>query len=215
MTGIRTIAKKELRAYFTSPVAYVVFTVFAVLSGFFFYSLINWFNTLSLQLSQNPSYYAQLNINQQVFAPLFNNMSIILLLMIPLLTMRLFAEEKKNGTEEMLFTSPISVNRIILGKYFAALWRPPGHAGPDRAVGRFRLSLRKPRAPGLPDRLPGAFSDGGGLHRPGPVLQRPDRKPDRRGRFDVRSAASVLDRQLGRDRGVRARTKHPRLRSRS
>ncbi|MHB8054901.1 MAG: ABC transporter permease subunit [Candidatus Aminicenantales bacterium] len=121
MTGIRTIAKKELRAYFTSPVAYVVFTVFSLLAGFFFYSLINWFNTLSLQLSQNPSYYAQLNINQQVFAPLFNNLSIILLLMIPLLTMRLFAEEKKNGTEEMLFTSPISVNRIILGKYFAAL----------------------------------------------------------------------------------------------
>lgn len=121
MSGLGTIAKKELRTYFTSPIAYVVFTVFGVLAGFFFYSLINWFNALSLQLAQNPTYYAQLNINQQVFAPLFNNLSVVLLLMIPLLTMRLFAEEKKNGTEEMLLTSPVPVGRIILGKYLAAL----------------------------------------------------------------------------------------------
>lgn len=121
MSGLGSIAKKEIRTYFTSPIAYVVFTVFGVLAGFFFYSLLNWFNALSLQLSQNPVYYAQLNINQQVFAPLFNNLSIVLLLMIPLLTMRMFAEEKKNGTEEMLLTSPVPVVRIIMGKYFAAL----------------------------------------------------------------------------------------------
>jgi ABC-2 type transport system permease protein len=121
MSGLGTIAKKELRTYFTSPIAYVVITVFGVLAGFFFYSLINWFNALSLQLSQNPAYYAQLNINQQVFAPFFNNLSVILLLMIPLLTMRLFAEEKKIGTEEMLLTSPVPIARIVLGKYAAAL----------------------------------------------------------------------------------------------
>jgi len=121
MKNVWTIAKKELRAYFTSPIAYVVFTVFLVLVGFFFYSLISWFNSLSLQMSQNPSYYSQLNINQQVYAPLFHNMSIILLLMLPLLTMRLFSEEKKIGTEEMLYTSPISVAQIILGKFAASL----------------------------------------------------------------------------------------------
>jgi ABC-2 type transport system permease protein len=121
MKNIWTIAKKELRAYFTSPIAYVVFTVFLVLVGFFFYSLITWFNSLSLQMSQNPAYYSQLNINQQVYAPLFHNMSIILLLMLPLLTMRLFSEEKKIGTEEMLYTSPISVAQIILGKFTASL----------------------------------------------------------------------------------------------
>jgi ABC-2 type transport system permease protein len=121
MKNVWTIAKKEFRAYFTSPIAYVIFTVFLVLVGFFFFSLINWFNSMSLQMAQNPTYYAQLNINQQVFGPLFHNMSIILLLMLPLLTMRLFSEEKKIGTEELLYTSPISVAQIILGKFVASL----------------------------------------------------------------------------------------------
>jgi len=62
-----------------------------------------------------------MNINQMVYAPLFHNMNIILLLVLPLLTMRLFSEEKKTGTEELLFTSPVGVVQIILGKYLAAL----------------------------------------------------------------------------------------------
>jgi ABC-2 type transport system permease protein len=121
MTNIWTIAKKELRTYFTSPIAYVVITVFLVLVGFFFYSLLWWFNSQALQMSQNQYYANQININQMVYQPLFNNISVILLLMIPLLTMRLFAEEKKIGTEEMLYTSPVSVGQIILGKYLASL----------------------------------------------------------------------------------------------
>ncbi len=122
MKNIWAIFKKEIKTYFTSPIAYVAITVFLVLIGFFFYSLIWWFNSQSLQMAQNPSYYQQLNINQMVYSPLFHNMSIILLLMIPLLTMRLFSEEKRRQTDELLFTSPISVNQIILGKYFASLF---------------------------------------------------------------------------------------------
>ncbi len=122
MKNIWAIFKKEIKTYFTSPIAYVVITVFLVLIGFFFYSLIWWFNSQSLQLAQNPAYYQQLNINQMVYSPLFQNMSIILLLMIPLLTMRLFSEEKKINTDELLYTCPISINQIILGKYFASLF---------------------------------------------------------------------------------------------
>jgi len=122
MKNIWAICKKEIKTYFTSPIAYVAITVFLVLIGFFFYSLIWWFNSQSLQMAQNPSYYQQLNINQMVYSPLFHNMSIILLLMVPLLTMRLFSEEKRRQTDELLFTSPISVNQIILGKYFASLF---------------------------------------------------------------------------------------------
>jgi len=122
MKNIWAICKKEIKTYFTSPIAYVIITVFLVLIGFFFYSLIWWFNSQSLQMAQNPSYYQQLNINQMVYSPLFHNMSIILLLMVPLLTMRLFSEEKRRQTDELLFTSPISVNQIILGKYFASLF---------------------------------------------------------------------------------------------
>jgi ABC-2 type transport system permease protein len=120
MKAVWVIAKKELRSYFTSPIAYVIMTVFLVLTGFFFYSLLWWFNSQSLQAAQNPYYAQQMNINQMVFGPLFNNMSIILLLMVPLLTMRLFAEEKKGGTEELLWTSPVSVAQVVLGKFLAS-----------------------------------------------------------------------------------------------
>jgi ABC-2 type transport system permease protein len=121
MKNLWIITKKELRAYFTSPIAYVIMTVFLVLVGFFFYSLVYWFNAQSMQMAQNQYYASQININQMLFSPLFHNISIILLLMLPLLTMRLFAEEKKIGTEELLYTSPISVAEIILGKFLASL----------------------------------------------------------------------------------------------
>jgi ABC-2 type transport system permease protein len=121
MRNVWAVCKKEIKTYFTSPIAYVAITVFLVLVGFFFYSLIWWFNTQSMQMAQNPYYLQQMNINQMVFSPLFHNISIILLLMIPLLTMRLFSEEKKIKTDELLYTSPISINQIILGKYLASL----------------------------------------------------------------------------------------------
>lgn len=122
MKNIWAVCKKEINAYFTSPIAYVVTTVFLVLVGFFFHSLILWFNTQSMQMARNPQMLQKLNINQMVYSPLFHNISIILLLVIPLLTMRLFAEEKKIKTDELLFTSPLSINQIILGKYFASLF---------------------------------------------------------------------------------------------
>ncbi len=122
MRNIWAISKKEVKTYFTSPIAYVVTTVFLVLVGFFFYSLILWFNSYSMQVSRYPEAMQQLNINQMVYSPLFHNISIILLLTIPLLTMRLFAEEKKRQTDELLYTSPISINQIILGKFFASLF---------------------------------------------------------------------------------------------
>jgi gliding motility-associated transport system permease protein len=121
MKNIWTIAKKEIKTYFTSPIAYVVIAVFLVLVGFFFSSALSWFNSQAIQMAQNPYYAQQMNVNQMVYTPLYHNMSIILLLMLPLLTMRLFSEEKKTGTDELLFTSPVNVGQIILGKYLAAV----------------------------------------------------------------------------------------------
>ncbi len=122
MRNIWVVAKKEIRSYFTSPIAFAVMAVFLVLVGFFFFSLVSWFNSMAIQMAQNPYYYQQANINQMVYSPLFHNISIILLLMLPLLTMRLLSEEKKLGTDELLFTSPVSVNEIILGKFIACLF---------------------------------------------------------------------------------------------
>ena len=122
MKNIWAVCKREIKAYFTTPIAYVITFVFLVVTGFFFYSLILWFNSYSMQAARYPEAIQQLNINQMVYSPLFHNISIILLFAIPLLTMRLFAEEKKRQTDELLFTSPLSVVQIILGKYFASLF---------------------------------------------------------------------------------------------
>lgn len=122
MSNIWAVCKKEIKTYFTSPIAYVIITVFLVLAGFFFQNLILWFNQYSMQMAQNPYYLQQININQMVFSPLFHNISLILLFIIPFLTMRLFSEEMKRKTDELLYTSPISVKQIILGKYFASLF---------------------------------------------------------------------------------------------
>jgi len=122
VSQVMSVCRKEIRAYFTSPIAYVAITVFLILVGFFFYSAVSWFNLQSIQISRFPELLAQVNINQMVYTPLFSNICIILIFMIPLLTMRLLAEEKKNRTDELLLTSPLSVWQIILGKYLASLF---------------------------------------------------------------------------------------------
>jgi ABC-2 type transport system permease protein len=121
MKNVWSIAKKELGLYFRSPVGYVVFFTFLLIWGFFFISALRWFNDVSLQAAQNPYYAQQLNINQMVLAPTFQNITIFFLLLLPALTMRLFAEEKKLGTDELLYTSPLSVGQILGGKYLASL----------------------------------------------------------------------------------------------
>lgn len=121
MQNIFTLMGKELRLYFISPIAYVVAMVFLAVSDFLFYSQIRFYSGLSLQMMQIQGNLPQLNIHDAVFRPTLMNMSIILLLIMPMLTMRLFAEEKKGRTTELLMTSPISITQIVLGKFFAAM----------------------------------------------------------------------------------------------
>jgi ABC-2 type transport system permease protein len=147
MKNIWNIARKEIRTYFTSPIAYVVIAVFLVLVGFFFSSALSWFNSQAIQMAQNPYYAQQMNINQMVYTPLFHNMSIILLLMLPLLTMRLFSEEKKSGTDELLFTSPVGVGQIVLGKYLAALIVLAAMLGLTGLLSIFSFAFGNPELP--------------------------------------------------------------------
>jgi ABC-2 type transport system permease protein len=120
MRNIWTITKKEIKTYMNSPIAYVLISVFLLISGYFFYNMIWWFNSQSMAMMRNPYYAKQLNINRLVFEPIFHNISVILLLIFPLLTMRLFSEEKRSGTEELLYTSPIKNSQIIIGKFLGA-----------------------------------------------------------------------------------------------
>ena len=122
MRGLWTVTKRELRGYLTSPVAYVLVAVFLMVSGYFFYNLLWWFHTQSMAQSQNPYYVQQLNINRFVYEPFLQNVSVILLLIFPLLTMRLWAEEKRGKTDELLLTSPVSTTALVGGKFLGAIF---------------------------------------------------------------------------------------------
>ena len=116
LTDIFHVAGKDLRALFVSPVAYVVLTGYVVLSGWFFFNLLMQFNRMisMYEMVRRPDVASMLNLNEMVMLPLLYNMTIVLLLMVPLITMRLFAEEKKLRTDELLLTSPISVNSLVV-----------------------------------------------------------------------------------------------------
>jgi len=122
MINIWAIAYKEIRNYFVSPVAYVVLAGFLLLCGWFFWIYLLQFSTMVSMYAQfqQPQMLAQLNLNDMVMAPLLQNMVIIFLIMMPLVTMRLFAEERALGTDELLLTSPIDTLEITLGKFLGA-----------------------------------------------------------------------------------------------
>jgi ABC-2 type transport system permease protein len=115
------IFKKEMRLYFTSPVAWVIITMFLFIAGYFFYSIFAFYTLASMQSAMNPQMARELNVTDSVLRPLFSNVSVILLLLMPLLTMRLFAEERRSGTIELLLTYPVRDGAVLIGKYLAAL----------------------------------------------------------------------------------------------
>jgi ABC-2 type transport system permease protein len=120
--NVLTIIGKEFRSYFVSPVAYVVLTGFLLLGGWFFFNLLSRFNLLLGLYTQFQGGGAadQLNLNEYVIAPLLQNLSVVLVILVPMITMRAFAEEKKNGTYELLLTSPIRTGELVLGKFLAS-----------------------------------------------------------------------------------------------
>ena len=120
MTNVLAIASKELRAYFASPIAYIVIGFFVLLFGFFYYSLLLFFNQQGMRMpgiEGGPG----LNVNEQMIRPLFLNASVILLFVLPMITMRTYSEEKRSGTIELLLTSPLTDFQIIMGKFLGAM----------------------------------------------------------------------------------------------
>jgi len=117
------IFKKEMRLYFTSPVAYAILLVFTVVMGLFFYLQFSTFAMASMQGMMNPMMARELNVSDAVMRPLFfNTLSVILFLfLMPVITMRLFAEERRSGTLELLLTYPVRDGAVLAGKYLAAL----------------------------------------------------------------------------------------------
>ncbi len=94
--------------------------MFAIIFGFFFWNVVGYFVFAGMESQMRGSQFP-MNLNEQVIRPLVSNVSVIGLFLIPMITMRLFAEEKKNGTIELLATSPIRDLEVILGKWGAAV----------------------------------------------------------------------------------------------
>jgi len=128
MYKIWAIFKKELKLYFSSPIAYAVYTVFVVITGLFFYMYLFGFINKCMeydrraQLMGNMYQMPVMNVNEWVARPLFGTVNIILMFMLPGITMRIFSEEKRNDTMQLLLTSPLSEWHIVLGKYAACLF---------------------------------------------------------------------------------------------
>lgn len=118
MRNIATIAHKELRAYFASPIAYIIIGFFALPFGVFFYLYVNAFVQQGLQMAGGGE---AMNVNQFVIRNVLQNAAVIILFIMPMITMRTYSEEKRSGTIELLLTSPVTDAQIILGKFFGAL----------------------------------------------------------------------------------------------
>ena len=95
------VIKKEFKSYFLSPIGYIYIGIFLLLCSLFFY-----IDIFSYQST--------------IFSQMFGTTVVVLTFLVPVLTMRMFSEERKNGTEQLLLTSPRSVTSIVLGKFFAA-----------------------------------------------------------------------------------------------
>src|SRR3954467_4665428 len=122
MTNILAIAQKELKSYFASPIAYIVIGLWALLYGWFFTFILNYFLRQSLQMSQFGAQGPQaMNINQQMIRPLLQNVTILVLFLMPMVTMRTCSEGKRSGRIELLLTSPITDFQIIMGKFLGAM----------------------------------------------------------------------------------------------
>ncbi len=118
--NVYLLTKKDLKGYFSSPIAWIFMAVFSLVMGFMFIAILNFYMKMNLQfdaqrMGKGPS------LSDNLIRPIYGNMNVVLMIIIPFVTMRLFAEEKKNNTFEFLITSPLRLSEIVLGKYFSAL----------------------------------------------------------------------------------------------
>ena len=96
MRNTWTICSKELRSYFVSPVAYLLLTMFGLIFGFFFWNALGYFVIEGMEMQMRGQAFP-MNINEQIIRPLLSNASVVGLFFIPMITMRLFAEEDRKS----------------------------------------------------------------------------------------------------------------------
>ena len=121
MRGTWAIWKREARYYFSNPTAYVLIAVFLVIADLAFLYMFNYYTVQSGQLGQYSSEIPYDFTPNWVMEVVFDFLGTVILIMLPFVTMRLLAEERRMGTDELLLTTPVSISDIVLGKYLSAL----------------------------------------------------------------------------------------------
>jgi ABC-2 type transport system permease protein len=102
MRGVRQVFKRDFKVYFTSPIAYIVISIFLILAGWFFFSTFFLFNQAEMR-------------------SFFGLLPVLFAFIVPAVTMRLFSEELNTGSYELLLTLPVSVPDVVIGKFAAAV----------------------------------------------------------------------------------------------
>jgi ABC-2 type transport system permease protein len=121
MSNVLAIAQKEVKSYFASPVGYVLVGLWTLLFGWFYFSILMFFTRQSMQMGQMGMGQQAVSVNEMMIRPLLQNVTILVLFVMPMVTMRTYAEEKRTGTIELLLTSPLTDLQIVLGKFIGAL----------------------------------------------------------------------------------------------
>jgi ABC-2 type transport system permease protein len=124
MKGILAIYRREMSSYFVSPIAYIVVGFFLLIAGFFFYNLLSFYierSFMAQMQAQRMGAPPEMDVPGMVLRNFFGVVSTVVLFMIPMLTMGIYAEERRRGTMELLMTSPVTELDIVIGKFLAAL----------------------------------------------------------------------------------------------
>ena len=127
MIRLWALVARELRSQFVSPVAWAVVAGYVLLDGYFFFNLVSRFGMMlqryevHARIYRDPAVLAAINLNDLVVAKLFMNQILLLVFIIPALTMRTFAEERRQGTDELLLTAPVGPGTVVAGKFIGVL----------------------------------------------------------------------------------------------
>jgi ABC-2 type transport system permease protein len=115
------ILRREISAYFNSTLAWILIAAFTFVLGIIFVSLLGIYSDASMMAASSPYGAQRLNPTERVIVPTFQWIGYLLLFILPVLTMRLIAEESRQGTLEMLFTYPLTDTEIVVGKFLGGL----------------------------------------------------------------------------------------------
>lgn len=127
MSGLAAMIRREIRSQVGSPVVWIVLTLYLLTAGWFFFNLVSQFSVLVAkstayaQITSDPALLERINLNDIVVGGLFSNLLLLFLFFVPAITMHSFAEERRQGTDELLLTAPVGPGTIVAAKFLGLL----------------------------------------------------------------------------------------------